>query len=103
MLPVILHQYIIALRISKGNQNFSKKSAVRIWIPGKINRLFPRPALFCPAHAAVILPDYKNLLFVVTLRLGLVAKVLSHPTPQNVRRGLCPLLPFRSAPVLGNH
>ena len=41
MLPVILHQYIIARRISKGNQNFSKNSAVRALISGKINRLVP--------------------------------------------------------------
>ena len=62
MLPVILHQYIIALRISKGNQNFSKNSAACARIPGKINRLFPRPALFCPAYAAGIPPNGKNLL-----------------------------------------
>ena len=37
---------------------------------------------------------------VVTLRSGLDAKVLSRSTPQNVRRGRCPLWPFRSAPVL---
>ena len=37
---------------------------------------------------------------VVTLQSGLVAKDLSHPTPQNVRRGRCPLWPFRFAPVL---
>ena len=37
---------------------------------------------------------------IVTLRSGLVAKALSRPTAQNVRRGLRPLWPFRSAPVL---
>ena len=37
---------------------------------------------------------------IVTLRIGLVAKALSRPTPQNARRGLCPRWSFRCAPVL---
>ena len=41
-----------------------------------------------------------SVCFLVTLRSGLVAKVLSRTTSQNVRRGRCPLWPFRYAPVL---
>ena len=72
MLPAILHQDIIPLRISKGNQNFSKNSAVCFQISGKIlpTAFFPVQLYSVPLVPLLFCREAKKLFFVVTLQSG---------------------------------